>query len=247
MYKIFNELITNNNVVLDSFYESGYSTLYKICPRNTPLFYMKNDSVYCIQSIEPEIEKKLSILANIEKLDAIDLISILRDRQGIVGYEIKDSNKKIMLSDIKNVPFNYKKYELIELYNNLKELHNFISVDNLSINNILSTENGLKIINWDECGFDIRYSNNNKRNDLIKMFLISITYLYGFDFEALASKYGFEEVLPFLAQHKLNNAAQTYALEFIMNHDKLLYFDDYLYSVQDINLIKKQALKRANK
>lgn len=177
--------------------------------------------------------------------------SILFDKLGIYGYERDHFQKEIPLMNYR-CSFENKKKILMDLHKTLKEAHEYLIFENLTSDKIIVTEDGPKIINWDEYYQYDDYYQLDIENDLLiegdalsdalKLYLISISYLTNFDFEKFAYINGLEKVYFHLIEHTptylSDSSLGDYLSDLIMlNCEHLIYFDEY------IPYIKRRAIK----
>ena len=178
--------------------------------------YEENGVLYkiCSDYISYEVQSMLSYLKSLPEIDGVLGINDLLSEDGVVyGYTMPKLNYSITLKSIIEKDFSpeAKCFLIKKLTNSLRELHNFLVVGDIRLDNILiyekrpvliDLENGQKVSerNYLVTLYDLRDKEYSVMDDIFKLFICIMSILFNRDFEYL----------------------------FISNYNNRNYFDDFI-------------------
>lgn len=224
----------------------------------SPLEYMtERETLYKDTTLYPDVTPKIKKLEDAPYLDAIGgTINTLYKDKNLFGYERTFYQEIHGFNYINKLSFSKKKELLLELYSKLKEVHDYITLENIYLKNIYLTEDGLKIFNWDEDRISATEKERQKRlgnefvrtdskqNDALKLFLCTLSYLYEIDFENIVYEMGIDYL--YVLRDTIDDLALEYLEDTDLNNfmlsENVIYFDDYLNKMKSINPTKEIIL-----
>ncbi len=229
---IIREKVRQKQVFCTNIYEEN-GTLYKIC------------SDY----ISYDIQNMLSYLKSLPEIDCVLGINDLLSEDGIVyGYTMPKLNYSITLKSIIEKEFSpeTKCFLIKKLTNSLRELHNFIVVGDIRLDNILiyenrpifiDLENGQKVTerNYLVTLYDIRDKEYSVIDDIYKLFICIMSILFNRDFEYLfTSNYDNRKYFDDFIEGLNSNEIKAY-YEYLKESSK----EDYTYPIYFTDIFKE--------
>lgn len=248
-----NELEENCTKLNHCIYLSSNDTVFKDCQksRNCPAF----------------VDMRLTAVDEFGPIDGVAYpFSLLCDNDyNIYGYEMDflagyKSIYEFIKSDECHLSLSDKKSALLNVYYGLRTLNKSgYIVGDINIENVMVSPFGQgRIIDW-ENGFLIGsglydlskyefYGITSEQSDALKMFINSISLLYGLDFETFFCSLNVHDMFEMIRILKLDPIIIDYINDFEheinTNSGHTLYFDDYINEFREVSSSKLEKIRR---
>lgn len=249
-----------NRYSLDGAYTCLNNCLY-ITPQGT-IYKNCDGSINC-----PDfLSERISFVASLPEIEGFTRpISILRDDQGIYGYEmdyLRDYQTLQEVIYLKNrlfssrLSFDEKKELLLKLHTTLRKLNRDYAVGDIRLQNIMLNSNDAKIIDWENgaplnsaiipyTAYGVSGVKSLTQSDAIKMFYESLSLLYNINFEKIMSDEDFCEMqsaFPFPTEIK--DFIDDY-MDILYSHSSTtIYFDEYLKKIRRQSAIEVMRVRK---
>lgn len=250
---------------LDSLYQKINHCLY-LTSDNT---VVKN----CLRSFNNPglIQERLEYVSSLPLVKGYtNPINLYSDGNTIYGYEMEYLRGcKTILACINeniSIDFDIKKRICLDLLKTLEELNKYYYVGDINLNNIMIGDNGSGyIIDWENgTPKDFNYGilseyvvediSSIQFQDAFKMFISTVSLLYGINFELLFPYMSPSEMHDYAKKIKLDSSIIAYledvSSQVLSGSNETIYFSEYLSHIRGISKyrvgsVKKKMLKNA--
>ena len=232
-------------------YHSDHGTVYKNCELSL------NDPGF--------VGERISFISELQPIEGFTYpLSILCDEEHIYGYEMPFLKGYITFAELLKTPgkiynsflsFEQKKSLLTILHECLKKLNQQYIVGDIRLDNLMLSKSGNGVlIDWENgapihSGLDIFtayevFDNSNLiQDDAIKLFISSLSLLYGVNFEIIVRC----NTLYALFDMELDSPIKEY-IEDVLNSlysRNIVYFDNYLKYLKEPSIRKLVRIKNS--
>jgi hypothetical protein len=231
-------------------YHSGDNTLFKNCEqsRNKP----------------PFLSERISFVNDLPSYDGYTHpLSVLKEDDQIYGYEMPYFAKAKSFFDLLVLPekvfnstmsFPEKKEMLLKLHKTLRKLNREYIVGDINLHNILITKEGQGVlVDWENgrpinsfMGVYALYfikQNGILQDDALKLFIASISLIYGIDFESMVIDNSFFSLLSLPFQKAVLDYIDSIIDESASNVPMTVYFDEFLKYMKEPSHLERKRIK----
>ena len=231
-------------------YHSGNNTLYKNCEQS--------------RHKPPFLSERISFVSDLPITEGYTHpISLLKEDDKIYGYEMPYYDHSKSVFDLLMLPekifnssisFKDKKEILLRLHKTLKELNKDYIVGDINLHNILITKDGQGVfVDWENgrpinCSFGVYAAyfinqNGMLQDDALKLFVVSISLIYGIDFESLVIDNSFYSLLGFPFQKTVLEYIDS-VIDASASKDTItIYFDEFLKHLKEPSNLERKRIK----
>ena len=231
-------------------YHSGNNTLFKNCEQS--------------RHKPPFLSERISFVNDLPAYDGYTHpLSILKEDNRIYGYEMPYFSNAKSFFDLLMLPekvfnstisFKDKKDLLLKLHKTLRKINNEYIIGDINLHNILVTKEGQGVlVDWENgrpinSGFGVYAlyfikQNGILQDDALKLFIASISLIYGIDFESMVIDNSFYSLLSMPFQKAVLDYIDSVIDESAGNIPVTVYFDEFLKHMKEPSHLERKRIK----